>query len=156
MKFYALSEIVEKGKTKAFTAGASSSRSMSTKSGFRNPRNFFLWNLESWALESRIQLKESGTLLKIGIQNPNFTIKDRNPVPGIRNLGRGIHNPRLSFTLGDYSSLSVFHHRNQKKERKKKALRIDAVVFVVVVVFFRVQGKLIRVFWKRTINELIA
>ena len=52
--------------------------------------------MESWALEFGIQLKESGILLKIGIQNPNFTNKDRNPVPGIRNPGRGIQNPRLS------------------------------------------------------------
>ena len=70
----------EKGKTRAMTADAFSSRSMSRKSGFRNPGNFFLWNLESWALESGIQLKGYRTLLKIGIQNPNFTNKDQNPV----------------------------------------------------------------------------
>ena len=29
-----------------------------------------IWNLESWVLGSRIQLKESGIQLKIGIQNP--------------------------------------------------------------------------------------
>ena len=80
---------------------------MSRKSGFWAPGNFFLWNPESWALEFGIQLKESGTLLKIGIQNPNFTNNDRNPVPGMQNLGRGIQNPRLSFTWGN-SSLSVF------------------------------------------------
>ena len=28
--------------------------------GFRNPRNFCLWNLESLTLESRIKFKESG------------------------------------------------------------------------------------------------
>ena len=28
--------------------------------GIRNPGKFCLWNLESWALESRIKLKESG------------------------------------------------------------------------------------------------
>ena len=44
-----------------------------------------LVNPESWALESRIQLKESGIPLKIGIHNPSPTDKDWNPVPGIRN-----------------------------------------------------------------------
>ena len=29
---------------------------------------FLLWNPVSWALESRIQLKESGILLRIGIK----------------------------------------------------------------------------------------
>ena len=42
------------------------------ESGFRNPGVFCLWNPESWALESGIQHKESGILLKIGIQNPTY------------------------------------------------------------------------------------
>ena len=42
------------------------------ESGFRNPGSFCLWNPESWALESGIQHKESGILLKIGIQNPTY------------------------------------------------------------------------------------
>ena len=37
--------------------------------GFRNQRNFCLWNLEPWALESRIQLKQSGIPLMIRILN---------------------------------------------------------------------------------------
>ena len=37
-------------------------------------------------MESEIQLKESGTLLTIGIQNPSSTEKDWNPIPGICNL----------------------------------------------------------------------
>ena len=41
-----------------------------------------LRNPESWALESGIQLKESGILLKIGNQNPSSTDKDVNPLPG--------------------------------------------------------------------------
>ena len=63
--------------------------------GFRNPGNFclwnpelrkiFLWNPKSWTLESRIQLKESGIRLTIGLQNPSFTDKDWNSVPGIWN-----------------------------------------------------------------------
>ena len=65
--------------------------------GFLNPGNFSLWNLESWVLESGIQLKESGILLKIGIQKPSSTDKDCNPVPGIRNPRDGIQNPRLSW-----------------------------------------------------------
>ena len=56
--------------------------------GIRNPRKFCLWNLKSWALESQVQLKESGIPLNIGIQNPSstrLTDKDWNPVPAIRN-----------------------------------------------------------------------
>ena len=34
-----------------------------------------LWNPDSWALESRIQLKESGIPQTIRIQNPSFTEK---------------------------------------------------------------------------------
>ena len=59
--------------------------------GIRNPGKFCKWNLEPWALESGIQLKESG------IQNPSSTDKDWNPVPSIRNPGRGIQNPTLSW-----------------------------------------------------------
>ena len=43
--------------------------------GFRNPGNLCLWNPESWALDSGIQLKESGILMTIGIQNPSSTDK---------------------------------------------------------------------------------
>ena len=46
---------------------------------FRNLGNFCLWNPESWALESGIQLKESRIPLKVGIRNP----------------WRGIQKPRL-------------------------------------------------------------
>ena len=55
-----------------------------------------LWNPESWALESGIQLKESRIPLTIEIQNPSSTDKNWNPVPGIRNPPCGIQNPRLS------------------------------------------------------------
>ena len=54
---------------------------------------FLLVESGSWALESEnTQLKESGTLLRIGIQNPSST-----KVPGIRNPRCGIQNPRLSW-----------------------------------------------------------
>ena len=39
------------------------------ESGFQNPQSFRFWNLESWALESGIQLQECGILLTIGIRN---------------------------------------------------------------------------------------
>ena len=58
-----------------------------------------MWNPESWALESGVQLKESGILLVIGIENPSSTDRDWNRVPGIRNPWRGIRNPRLSWIL---------------------------------------------------------
>ena len=59
--------------------------------------NFCWWNGISWALESGIQLKESGIPLTTGIQNSSSTDKNWNPVPGIRNPQRGIQNPRLSW-----------------------------------------------------------
>ena len=66
------------------------------ESVFRNPGNFCLrilnagkfcwWNPESWAVESGIQLKESGIPLKIGLQKPSSSEKDWNAVPGnVRN-----------------------------------------------------------------------
>ena len=49
--------------------------------GIRNPRGFEFGIPESWALESGIQLKESGILLTTGVQNPSSKDKDWNPVP---------------------------------------------------------------------------
>ena len=46
-------------------------------------------------MESGIHLKESGILLRIGIQNPSSTDKDWNQEPEIRNQRREIQNPRL-------------------------------------------------------------
>ena len=55
--------------------------------GIRNLGKFLLLeykkNLESWVLECGIQLKESGIPLMIGIQNPSYSDKYRNPVPAI-------------------------------------------------------------------------
>ena len=58
--------------------------------GIRNLGKVCLWNPESWALESGIQLKESG------IQNPSSTYKEWNQVPGIRSLRHGIQDSRVS------------------------------------------------------------
>ena len=60
--------------------------------GIWNPGKICMWNPDSWILESRIQLKESGIAL---IQNPSSTDKNWNPVPGIRNR-RG-QNPTQSW-----------------------------------------------------------
>ena len=61
---------------------------------------FFCWNPESWALESGIQLKESGIPLTIGMRTPSSSDKDQNPVPGIRiSPRRGIQNPRSCWIL---------------------------------------------------------
>ena len=65
--------------------------------GIRNLGKICMWNPESWALESGVQLKESGIPLAIGIENPSSTDKDWNRVPGIRTPWRGIQNPRLSW-----------------------------------------------------------
>ena len=56
------------------------------ESGFWNPWNFWLWNLESWALEYGGQLNESGILLRIGIQ-----FKVPLEKTGIKCLESGIH-----------------------------------------------------------------
>ena len=76
--------------------------------GIRNPGTFCLWNQESWALESKIQLKDSVIPQeeislpfvtvkgkeKWVIPNSAFTInKDWNTVPGIPNPLRGVQNP---------------------------------------------------------------
>ena len=50
-------------------------------SGIRNPGGFEFGIPESWALESGIQLKESGIPLMIVVQNPSSKDKDWNPVP---------------------------------------------------------------------------
>ena len=87
-------------------------------SGFRNQRKWCLWNSESWVLESGIQLKDSGILLTIGIQNPSSTDKYWNPVPGIRNPHRGIQNPRLSwipYKWGELFFYSVWCGRGLKR-----------------------------------------
>ena len=44
-----------------------------------------MWNPESWALESGVQLKESRIPLAIGIENSSSTDKDWNRLPVIRN-----------------------------------------------------------------------
>ena len=54
---------------------------------FRNPGNL-LWIRNLWALDSGIQLRESGIQFRIGI---------RTAVPGIRNPRHGIQNTRLSW-----------------------------------------------------------
>ena len=63
--------------------------------GIQNPGKYCLWNLESGALESGIQLKEPGIPPTIRIRNPSSTVltKDWNLIPGIRNPRRGVQNP---------------------------------------------------------------
>ena len=50
-------------------------RAQSGQAYMWNPESFqvLLCNLESWPLESRIQLKEFGIKVRIGIQNPSST-----------------------------------------------------------------------------------
>ena len=56
--------------------------------------NFRLWNLESWSLESGIQLKESGIPLTIGIRNPSSTEKE--PGSSTWNLESTAWNPECT------------------------------------------------------------
>ena len=80
-------------------------------SSSHHPRNVCLWDsksakillvdsLESWALESEIQLRNPEFHQQIGIQNPGSTVKDWNSVPEILNQRRGIQNPRDQDCLG--------------------------------------------------------
>ena len=58
--------------------------------GIWNPGDVCLWNPEFCALKPGIQLNESGIALKSAIRNPSSTDNIQYPVPGIRNLWRGI------------------------------------------------------------------
>ena len=73
--------------------------------------------------ESRIQLKESGILIKMWIQNPSSTDIDWNPVAGIRNPLRRIQTPRLSW-IPLYGSKPIRFTENrdlkiQRRDRNK-------------------------------------
>ena len=69
---------------------------------FRNLGTFYLWNPESWALESRIQLKESGIPLRIGIRNPSSICKES----GLQHLESGIHGAESRIQLDKLDSLT--------------------------------------------------
>ena len=80
------------------------------ESGFRNPWNVCLWNLESWALECGIKLNESGILLRIGIQ---FNVQLEKT--GIWCLESGIHDveSRIQHCLGfPYMKRKAAHVKN--------------------------------------------
>ena len=80
------------------------------ESGFRNPWNVCLWNLESWALECGIKLNESGILLRIGIQS-NVQLEKT----GIWCLESGIHDveSRIQDCLGfPYMKRKAAHVKN--------------------------------------------
>ena len=92
------------------------------------------WNLESWALEYGIQLKESGIPLTIGIRNGNSSDKES----GIQSPRRGIQNPRLSWIplLGAKVENISSNHRKQALHGGRKlrgtldVLQKDLVNFV--------------------------
>ena len=71
--------------------------------------NFCLWNPES----VEVLLVNSGILgfeipnAAQGIQNPSFTDKDWNPVPGILNPCQGIQNLRLSWITSHRAILNT-------------------------------------------------
>ena len=68
------------------------------KSGFWNPGNFNLWNPESWALESVIQLKESGIPQRNGIWNPSF-IDEESEIQYLESGTHGVES-RIQDCLG--------------------------------------------------------
>ena len=71
--------------------------------------NFCLWNPET----VEVLLVNSGILgfgipnAAQGIQNPSFTDKDWNPVPGILNPCQGIQNTRLSWITSHRAILNT-------------------------------------------------
>ena len=80
------------------------------ESGFWNPWNFCLWNLESWVLECGVQLNESGILLKIGVQSKVPLEKT-----GKKCLESGIHGleSRIQDCLGfPYMRRKAAHVKN--------------------------------------------
>ena len=81
------------------------------ESGFRNQGKFCLWNPESWALEPRIQLKESRIPLTIEsrIQVPLTKTGNQQLESGI--LGFGIRNtaPGILNPTNDRNPESKFH-----------------------------------------------
>ena len=74
--------------------------------GIQNPGFFCLWNLESWALESIIQLQESGIPLRIGIQNPSSTGKEL----GIHRVESSIQVCFYYLTWGDFLFIDFSIH----------------------------------------------
>ena len=80
------------------------------ESGFWNPWNFCLWNLESWVLECGVQLNESGILLRIGVQSKVPLEKT-----GKKCLESGIHGleSRIQDCLGfPYMRRKAAHVKN--------------------------------------------
>ena len=73
-------------------------------------------------MESGIQLKESGIRLTIRIRNASSTGKVRNPIPGIRNPGRRIQNPRLFTLIRILLKTQLFFLRFQNMSRPLVAL----------------------------------
>ena len=70
-----------------------------------------MWNPESWALES-------------GIQVP--LTKYLNPVAGIRNPRHGVHNPRLYWKVG----MSNFHCENHKRYHLYHVISSDILIVI--------------------------
>ena len=82
------------------------------ESWFRNLINFCLWNVESWALESGIQLKESGISIAIfGIRNLSST--EKTPEAGTWNPDSTPWNPESKCFLLD--SLSTWGYSSDTK-----------------------------------------
>jgi len=67
-----------------------------TESGFWNPEKFCWGNQDSWALESGIQIKNSGEIpLTFGIQNLSSAGKDWNPLTWLPKSYTGFRHLRV-------------------------------------------------------------
>ena len=94
-----------------------------------NPESgkFCLCDPDSWALESGIQLKESGIPLTME-SRIQVTLKEWNPVPGIRYPRRGIQNPGLT--------LIALHGTNQLSRTSiKRPLLVQDTSGVLKVIY---------------------
>ena len=69
--------------------------------------NFRLWSLESWSLESGIQLKESGIPLTIGMRNPSSTEKE--PGSSTWNLESTAWNPECAIWEETVPGVNLFY-----------------------------------------------
>ena len=111
--------------------------------GWRNLGNFWLWNAESWALESGLQLKESGNPLTIGIRNPCSTERKlalfRTKDSVLLTLLRPSYTSTISLFLLFYflfqhsfvNSRAIYHHHHHHHHISIVSLLLLPLIFIV-------------------------
>ena len=86
------------------------------KSGFCNPRKFCLWNPESWALESGVQLKESGIQADWNPESKLYRqiIRNQEPISSSEQLPYQLHGVFTDQLFYFRHILGDFFPRKQK------------------------------------------